>query len=117
MLEVSAEANTSAGAPSRICWARDEEAPKLSSTPRSGWAVSKASAKFSKASVNDAAAKTRTGSRLGSLGLPQASVTNARDMNATSHPGSDLTKPDPPIPPGHIRLLVRADAETERPKG
>ncbi len=58
MFDVFAEANTSAGAPARICSRRADEAPKFSSTEAPGLAPSNAVATSSKASVSEAAANT-----------------------------------------------------------
>ena len=60
MFVAEAEANTSAGAPSMICSARAELAPKLSSTLTPGWAASNLSARVLNDSVSDAAANTLT---------------------------------------------------------
>ena len=58
MLAVSAEANTSAGAPSVICCTNAEEASKLNVAVASGFAAENASPTSVNDSVSDAAAKT-----------------------------------------------------------
>src|SRR5262245_19384946 len=60
MFSSSAEANTSAGAPSMIWRASVDEPAKLNSTLVPGWAVSKSFPMVRNASVSDAAAKTVT---------------------------------------------------------
>ena len=56
MLATSAEAKTSAGAPSWICATRSDEPPKLSSTSTPSCSASNSSAICSKVLVSDAAA-------------------------------------------------------------
>ena len=56
MLATSAEANTSAGAPSWICAARSDEPPKLNSTSTPSWSASNSSPSCSKVLVSEAAA-------------------------------------------------------------
>src|SRR5262245_18040149 len=58
MLEVLAEANTSDGAPARICSRSADEAPKFISTVVPGFSSSNVLAISPKASVSDAAANT-----------------------------------------------------------
>ena len=58
MLAVSAEAKTSAGAPSVICWTSADEASKLNVASASGLAAVNASPTSVNDSVSDAAAKT-----------------------------------------------------------
>ncbi len=58
MLAVSAEANTSAGAPSWICATRSEEPPKLNSTVTPSCSFSNSSPICSNVEVSEAAANT-----------------------------------------------------------
>ena len=58
MLAVSAEAKTSAGAPSWICATRSEEPPKLNSTVTPSWLSSNSAPMASNVLVSDAAAYT-----------------------------------------------------------
>ncbi len=56
MLASSAEAKTSAGAPSWICATRSEDPAKLKSTSTPSWAASNSSPISSNVAVRDAAA-------------------------------------------------------------
>ena len=58
MLDVLAEANTSAGTPSRICSLRAELDPRFNTTSTSGFSSSKDASTSAKASVSEAAADT-----------------------------------------------------------
>ena len=84
-----AAANTSAGAPLTICWARSDEPPKLNLTVTPGWSVSNCLPSAVNDSVSDAAAST-------------VSVCGAAAWLA----GVDV--PPPELPPQPVRN--RADA-------
>src|SRR5918996_745189 len=99
MLATLAEANTSAGAPARICSRSDDEPAKLSSTLTPGYSSSSRSASSPKASVSDAAANTvidPSGSAAPPAPVssavtppapsPQAAATNARPAPSADRP-------------------------------
>ncbi len=91
MFEVLADANTSAGAPSRICSRSVELLPRLSTTSVPGLASSKAASTAAKASVREAAAETNI-SPSASPEPPHAVTTSTTSIHihATLHPALDL---------------------------
>ena len=58
MVASLAAANTSAGAPLTICWARSDEPAKFSLTSTPGWSVSNCFSRFVNVAVSEAAART-----------------------------------------------------------
>jgi len=116
MLEVSAEAKTSAGAPWEICCTRADDASKLNVTFASGLAAVNAEPISLNASVSDAAAKTVMSPDTGAA-VDAADVDAADDAVAAVVAGPPIDPVEDPLSSPHAARKIPKSRRKTSKKG